>query len=334
MTGDRFSCLMELREGAKMSRIKKISLGILVLLGVCCICTGGISVADRLGLMPEPSPELLPTDTPVILNTESPTGTPVIATVVIDDNEWIIEAPTPTVIPTVTPTATPTWITVLLPIIPNQPTLTPTPIAQIACIPQDTLSQIGVVITIIDGDTIEVQIDGANYKVRYIGIDSPEADAPFGERARIRNGELVSGKSVLLVKDMSEIDRFDRLLRYVIVDGSFINQILVREGFAVAKDYPPDTACSVELNEAQKFAEAALIGVWAPQPTPQVPSNSGGVAGGEPVCQCTGNLYNCKDFSRQSQAQACYNYCKSLGLGDMHRLDGTDNDGRVCESLP
>lgn len=52
-----------------------------------------------------------------------------------------------------------------------------------------------------------------------------------------------------------------------------------------------------------------------------------------PVCVCTHDAYNCTSFSRQSQAQACYNYCRELGRGDVHRLD-RDNNGRACESLP
>jgi len=52
------------------------------------------------------------------------------------------------------------------------------------------------------------------------------------------------------------------------------------------------------------------------------------------VCSCSGDYYNCNTFSRQSSAQACYNYCQSQGRGDIHQLDGNDKDGRVCESLP
>jgi len=52
-----------------------------------------------------------------------------------------------------------------------------------------------------------------------------------------------------------------------------------------------------------------------------------------PVCVCTHDAYNCTSFTRQSLAQACYNYCREQGRGDIHRLD-RDNDGRVCESLP
>jgi hypothetical protein len=47
-------------------------------------------------------------------------------------------------------------------------------------------------------------------------------------------------------------------------------------------------------------------------------------------CSCTGDIYNCGDFASQTSAQACYDYCKSLGEGDIHKLD-RDNDGRACE---
>lgn len=52
------------------------------------------------------------------------------------------------------------------------------------------------------------------------------------------------------------------------------------------------------------------------------------------VCSCSGDTLNCGDFSTHSQAQACFDYCRSLGLGDVHGLDGSDNDGLACESLP
>jgi hypothetical protein len=51
------------------------------------------------------------------------------------------------------------------------------------------------------------------------------------------------------------------------------------------------------------------------------------------VCQCSGSIYNCGDFSTHNQAQACFEYCIQQRAGDIHRLDG-DNDGIACESLP
>jgi len=52
-----------------------------------------------------------------------------------------------------------------------------------------------------------------------------------------------------------------------------------------------------------------------------------------PMCDCSGNIYNCSDFDTQTEAQACYEHCISLGRGDIHRLDA-DNDGIACEALP
>jgi len=51
------------------------------------------------------------------------------------------------------------------------------------------------------------------------------------------------------------------------------------------------------------------------------------------ICECSGDMYNCEDFSTWAEAQACYEYCESLGQGDIHGLDG-DNDGIACEDLP
>ena len=50
-------------------------------------------------------------------------------------------------------------------------------------------------------------------------------------------------------------------------------------------------------------------------------------------CSCEGDMYSCTSFNTRSQAQACYDHCQSLGLGDIHRLD-TNGDGKVCEYLP
>ncbi|NLB01251.1 MAG: hypothetical protein GX837_09915 [Methanomicrobiales archaeon] len=50
------------------------------------------------------------------------------------------------------------------------------------------------------------------------------------------------------------------------------------------------------------------------------------------VCKCTGDLYNCGDFATQREAQACYDYGMSLGMGDIHKLD-SDKDGIACENL-
>jgi micrococcal nuclease len=73
----------------------------------------------------------------------------------------------------------------------------------------------------------------------------------------------VKDKYVTLVKDVSETDRYGRLLRYVWVEGVLINQQLVSEGYAVASSYPPDIARQVDLRAAEQEARTQNRGLWA-----------------------------------------------------------------------
>ncbi len=119
------------------------------------------------------------------------------------------------------------------------------------------------VVRVIDGDTIEIA-GGAH--VRYIGIDTPETypeKEPYGPEAKAKNIELVEGKLVTLEQDVSNTDRYGRLLRYVYVDGVFVNGELVRLGYARAAAYPPDTRYQWQLELLEKEAKAAKLGIWA-----------------------------------------------------------------------
>lgn len=116
----------------------------------------------------------------------------------------------------------------------------------------------------VDGDTFDVFVDGVPERVRLIGIDTPEAGECLAEEAAARLAELVSTGEVRLVPDRSERDQYGRLLRYVdLDDGRSANAVLVAEGLALARSYPPDTARDDELDEAQRSAQADGIGLWA-----------------------------------------------------------------------
>ena len=123
---------------------------------------------------------------------------------------------------------------------------------------------------VIDGDTIEVVMAEVTERVRYIGMDTPErGDFFFGE-ATEANSRLVAGQQVLLVRDVSERDRYSRLLRYVYLeDGTFVNAELVKQGFAVIATFPPDVAYQDLFLELEREARAAGRGLWG-QPTNQV----------------------------------------------------------------
>lgn len=168
-------------------------------------------------------------------------------------------APTATPSPALTPSPTPT------------PSLTPTPAPET----QITVTRV------IDGDTIEVDIAGTIYKVRYIGIDAPELNdkraefCALAQEATRYNRELVEGKTIRLEKDVSETDKYGRLLRYVYVNATFVNAELVAQGLAWAKAYESDTKYQDYLEGLETEARQAGRGIWGlalPPTPPSTPS--------------------------------------------------------------
>jgi endonuclease YncB( thermonuclease family) len=142
------------------------------------------------------------------------------------------------------------------------------------------------VVTIIDGDTIEVEIDGVTYRLRYIGMDTPEQGMPFFAEATQANADLVAGRDVRLEKDVSETDRYGRLLRYVYVGDTMVNADLVRQGFAQVATYPPDVKYQEQFRALQQDAQAAGAGLWGNQaalPEPTEPAQP--VAGALTIIQ-------------------------------------------------
>jgi len=262
---------------------------------------------------------------------------------------------TPTPLPTATSTATATAT--------STPTITPTPTATInattvlqtaqggplQCVPWNNPVQPGIVTRVIDGDTIVVFVDGQLVTVRYIGIDAPETVHPnlgvqyFGPQAKEKNRQLVEGKVVFLVKDVSETDQYNRLLRYVMVGslyGQFVNDELVRQGYASASTYPPDVACAESFLAAQHQAAADGIGLWGarrfPTATPTVTPNASVVA--PPPSRSVGEVcdpayptvcipplppdLSCKDIPQFKNF--------TVLPPDPHRFDG-DGNGVGCE---
>ena len=148
-------------------------------------------------------------------------------------------------------------------------TRTPDPLS-LDCLPENEWV-LAEVVRVVDGDTIIAKIDGVDYRVRYIGVDTPETVHPsqpveeFGKEASQMNEALVGGKDVYLIKDISEVDQYDRLLRYVVADGFFVNYELVRAGYANVVTYPPDLSCVRTYRFAQLDAMNEKAGLWAPR---------------------------------------------------------------------
>lgn len=126
------------------------------------------------------------------------------------------------------------------------------------------------VIKVIDGDTIETE---GGDKVRYIGIDTPEMESSecYSQEATDEDKSLVLGKMVRLEKDVSETDKYGRLLRYVYVQDPaglpgqeiFVNKYLVSMGYATTMTVPPDVKYRNIFEDSQNFAKEKSLGLWS-----------------------------------------------------------------------
>jgi micrococcal nuclease len=132
--------------------------------------------------------------------------------------------------------------------------------------------QTAVVTHIVDGDTIDVDLAGSIYRVRYIGMDTPERGDFFYHEATEANRQLAEGQTVTMVKDVSETDRYGRLLRYVYLpDGTFVNAELVKQGYAQIATYPPDVKYQELFAQLQQEARNAGLGLWGDVAVTSVP---------------------------------------------------------------
>lgn len=192
---------------------------------------------------------------------------------------------------------------------------------------------------VVDGDTIKLE----NGKVvRYIGIDTPETVDPrkpiqcFGKEASNKNKEMVEGKEVRLVKDVSETDKYGRLLQYVYVGDVFVNDYLVQNGFAHSYSYPPDIKFQDQFRKSEEEARNNKRGLWADDACKtETSASTSSQSSSQPsnntsnVTQSTGS-YSCncsKTCTQMNCAEAQYQL-KSCGCS---RRDA-DKDGVACDA--
>ncbi len=187
---------------------------------------------------------------------------------------------------------------------------------------------------VIDGDTIDID---TGERVRLICIDTPEYYDEGYEEAKEYLEDLILNKKVKLEKDISETDKYGRILRHIYLeDGTFVNELMVKQGYAEAYWYEPDTTLCPTIQKAEDYAKDHELGIWEEEEKEKEPEQEeeeeteAEEEEEQEVCSCSSNIYNCDDFSTHTEAQSCFEYC---GVNsDVHRLDG-DDDGIACESL-
>ena len=125
---------------------------------------------------------------------------------------------------------------------------------------------------VVDGDTIIVNIDGAETKVRLIGIDTPESVAdesykentPEGDEASEYTTNLLSGNSVYLEYDAETQDAYGRTLCYVFLSDkkTMVNELILKNGYARTMVIEPNTKYQTRLAAAELAAKQSGEGFW------------------------------------------------------------------------
>ena len=146
--------------------------------------------------------------------------------------------------------------------------VTPAQSSSVICVPDNPV-QNATVLDVLDGNTIRALIDGLVYTVRYIGIDTPQ-NTNCADAAKYENFTLVYGQEIQLISSDIDKDSRGRLLRYVMVKGTFVNIDLLQKGLATVLENESGSApCLADFLAAEQQARNVKIGLWSlPQPVP------------------------------------------------------------------
>lgn len=129
------------------------------------------------------------------------------------------------------------------------------------------------VVSVVDGDTIKINLNGTTETLRLIGIDTPETVDPrkpvqcFGKEASNKAKELLSGQKVRIEKDSTQGDRdkYGRLLVYVWrEDGLFFNEYMVKQGYAHEYTYDTPYKYQAQFKSDEIYARTNQLGLWSP----------------------------------------------------------------------
>ena len=128
----------------------------------------------------------------------------------------------------------------------------------------DLAPQQAKVVNVIDGQTIQVNLNGATVTVRYIGITAPALNACNGAAARNANAALVMGQNVRLESDALDATSDGVLWRYVyLLSGKMASEEMIKSGYAVATATSPNIKHQGDLNDLEATARASRVGGWS-----------------------------------------------------------------------
>lgn len=132
-------------------------------------------------------------------------------------------------------------------------------VALILTSPLTALAWTAKVVGVSDGDTIRVMHNGREEKIRLFGVDCPEKDQDFGNKAKRFTSDMVFGKTV----EVEQVDRdqYGRTVAWVTVDGRSLNKELLRAGLAWW--YRSHARKDAELAQLENEARQNRLGLWS-----------------------------------------------------------------------
>jgi micrococcal nuclease len=213
---------------------------------------------------------------------------------------------------------------------------------------------------VIDGDTLEIRYgDNKKETIRLLLVDTPETVHPnmpvqsFGPEASQYAKDMLTDKKVQIELDVSDRDKYGRLLAYVWIGDRMFNELLLEQGLArVAYIYPPNVKYVDQFRDVQKKAQQAGLGIWSIEnyaledgfaevaPADKNSNNGGSKAAGGSANHSTGKVA-VKEADKPAEAAIVYANCKEVRAagkaplrkgepGYSSKLDG-DGDGIACE---
>ena len=195
--------------------------------------------------------------------------------------------------------------------------------------PQESKSQV-LITKVVDGDTVDVQIDNKKDVVRLIGINAPEKNQCFGKEATDKAKEILDSKKVSLESDPTQGDRdkYHRLLRYVfLLDGTNFDELMIKEGYALEYTYHTAYKYQSLFKSAQVEAQNNKRGLWVDGACSNFQTNSKAT----PVSSNSQNFAcDCKKLC--SQIATCEEAYFQLNQCGCTKRD-SDGDGIPCESI-
>ncbi len=215
----------------------------------------------------------------------------------------------------------PTWT--------DRPAQATLPTAPAICAQESRSFQVGIATGTIEAGVLAVSVEGQVVPVVMAGVALPPTGGYREQLSQVMRA-VAEGQAVLLAQDVLDRDSAGRLVRYVFVGDQFLNELVIRQGLALAARDAPDQSCAALLQQAEAQARIGRSGLWQPAPVPT--STFLPLVTLDPaiqaVCDCS-KEYTCADFTTQADAQTCYNACNDYDS----KLD-LDRDGTACENLP